>query len=166
MVHQIAWRQALQGALVVGWKKEGGLATTSLELFEFHLQFLCGSTSTELSINLSANQCEPERAQMWTNIEQHVPRAMMSLLMSSPPISISHRLFRCRYSNSRDVIASSRSFSCPTARAPRRALLAGYTSNELMNPFPGWICWFLWCVMILILPDWFTNPDLDHPNGT
>ena len=46
---------------------------------------------------------------------------MTSLLMSSPPISISHRLFRCRYSNSRDVVASSPSFSRPAARVPRRA---------------------------------------------
>ena len=56
-----------------------------------------------------------------TNIENYVRRAMTSLLMSSPPISISHRLFRCRYSNSRDVVASSPSFSRPAARAPRRA---------------------------------------------
>ena len=44
--------------------------------------------------------------------------------MSSPrTISISHRLFRCRYSNSRDVVASSPSFSRPAARAPRRPCL-------------------------------------------
>ena len=46
---------------------------------------------------------------------------MTSLLMPSPPISISHRLFQCRYSNSRDVVASSPSFSGPAARAARRA---------------------------------------------
>ena len=34
-------------------------------------------------------------------IEQHVPRVTTSLLMSCPPINILHRLFRCRYSNSR-----------------------------------------------------------------
>ena len=45
---------------------------------------------------------------------------MTSLLMPSPPISISHRLFQCRYSNSRDVVASSPSFSGPAARAPQR----------------------------------------------
>ena len=45
---QIACKQALWGALVAGWQKEGELATTSLE-FEFHLQFPCGSPSTELS---------------------------------------------------------------------------------------------------------------------
>ena len=39
------------------------------------------------------------------NVNKHwkpVLRVMTSLLMSSPPISISHRLFRCRYSNSKD----------------------------------------------------------------
>ena len=43
---------------------------------------------------------------------------MMSSLMSSPPMSISHRLF-----NSRDVVASSPSFFRPTppSRAPWRA---------------------------------------------
>ena len=43
------------------------------------------------------------------------------LQMSSPPISISHRLFRCRCPNSKDVVASSPFFSCPAARAPRGA---------------------------------------------
>ena len=47
---------------------------------------------------------------------------MTSLLMLSPPISISHGLFRCRYSNSRDVIASFPSF-CQSAP---ESLLAGY----------------------------------------
>ena len=46
---------------------------------------------------------------------------MTSLLMSSPPIRISHRVFRCIYSNSRDIVASSPSFSRSAAKAPRRA---------------------------------------------
>ena len=46
---------------------------------------------------------------------------MTSLLISSPLIRISHRLFRCRYSNSWDTVASSPSFSRPAARVPRRA---------------------------------------------
>ena len=41
--------------------------------------------------------------------------------MTSLLINILHRLFRCRYSNSRDVVASSPSFSCPPASAPGRA---------------------------------------------
>ena len=79
----------------------------------------CGSPSTELSDFRQSARSENER-KMLTNIEKHVPRVMTSLLMSSPPISISHRLFRCRYSNSRDVVASSPSFSRLAARAPRR----------------------------------------------
>ena len=61
------------------------------------------------------------RVNVSTNIEKHIPRVMTSLLMSSPPFSISHRLFRCRYSNSRDIVASSPSFSHPAARKVQRA---------------------------------------------
>ena len=54
------------------------------------------------------------------NTWKHAQRVMTSLLMSSPSISISHRLCQCRYSNSGDVAASSPSFSRPAAKAPRR----------------------------------------------
>ena len=85
--------------------KEGELATTSLE-FEFHLQFPCGSPSTEVSdfrqLVQSGNEC---KSGMQTNIEKHAPRVVNSLLMSS---------------NSRDVVSSSPSFSRPVAKAPWR----------------------------------------------
>ena len=61
---------------------------------------------------------------------------MTSLLMSSPPISISHRLFRCRYSNSRDVVASSSSFSRlayrahPNSAVALRRLRSKISSNQ------------------------------------
>lgn len=48
---------------------------------------------------------------------------MMSLLMSSMPISISHPLFQCKYTHSRDVVVSCPSFCCPAARAPQRDCL-------------------------------------------
>ena len=51
---------------------------------------------------------------------------MTSLLMSYPAISIFHRLFRYRYSNSTYVVAGSPSFSCPFARAPCRALICAF----------------------------------------
>ena len=44
----LACEQALPGALAAGQEKEGELATKSME-FEFHLQFPCGSLSSELS---------------------------------------------------------------------------------------------------------------------
>ena len=56
----IACEQALRGTLVVGQEKEGELAATSLEL-EFHLQFSCGSMSTELSDFHQSAQSRKER---------------------------------------------------------------------------------------------------------
>ena len=83
----------------------------------------CGSPSTELSDFRQSARSENER-KMLTNIEKHVPRVMTSLLMSSLPINISHRIFRWSFSNSRKVhvrvVASSPSFSRLAARAPRR----------------------------------------------
>ena len=114
----VVCEQVLRGALAAGREKEGELASTSLE-FEFHLQFPCGSRSTELS-EIPPISAKRKRGRMETNTEKHVPRVITSLL-SSPPFSVSHRLFRCRYSNSREVVASSPSFSRPAVRAPRRA---------------------------------------------
>ena len=44
----VACEQAVRGALAAGREKEGDVGTASLE-FKFHLQFPCGSPSTELS---------------------------------------------------------------------------------------------------------------------
>ena len=47
-----------------------------------------------------------------------------NVISANKNFAFSHRLFWCRYSNSRDVVASSPStpsFSLPSARAPRRA---------------------------------------------
>ena len=74
----VTCEQALRGALAAGREKEGELGTTSLEL-EFYLQFAGGSPST--------NECDCKQT-----LKKHVPTVMTSLLMSSPPISISHRL--------------------------------------------------------------------------
>ena len=60
---------------------------------------------------------------------------MTTLLMSPPPISFSHRLIRCRYSNSRDVVASSPSF-CQSAQ---ESLLAGYFLRTLSAPITNGI---------------------------
>ena len=86
------------------------LATTSLE-FEFHLHFPCGSLWTELSDFRQSARSRNEHASYvnkhWkthakvaspqTSAGRLTLRVMMSLLISSPPISILHQLFRCRY---------------------------------------------------------------------
>ena len=64
---RLACEQALQGTLVVGWEKEGELATTSLE-FECHLYFPCGSLSTELS---DFYQSARSRKQTCANVNKH-----------------------------------------------------------------------------------------------
>ena len=112
----LACEQVLQGTLVAGWEKEGELATMSLE-FEFCLQFPCGSVSTKLLDFCQSAQSgnEGEWKQTLKKTCKHTPRVMTSLLMSSLPISISHWLFRWRFSNSRDIVASSPSSFCPEA---------------------------------------------------
>ena len=99
-------------------EKDRELATVSLE-FEILLQLPCGSLLSEMS---DFHQSAKSRNN-W-NVNKHWKsklRVMTSLPMSSLAISISHRLFRCRYSNSRDVVASSPSISHPAATAPQRA---------------------------------------------
>ena len=56
----LACEQTLRGALAAGREKEGELATSFLR-FEFHLQFPCGSSSTELSDFRQSAQSENER---------------------------------------------------------------------------------------------------------
>ena len=80
-----------------------------------------------------------------TNVNKHckhMPRVMMSLLMSPLPMSILHRLFRCRYLNSRDVVASSPSFSRPATNLVPRVL--SYPSlqseRERERPWLGLAC--------------------------
>ena len=111
--------QALRGALTAGREKEGELATTSPLEFEFHLQFPLW-LPVDWAVRFPPISAKQKQALVQTKFEKQVPRVMTSLL-SAPPISISHRLFRCRYSNSRDVVASSPSFSRPAARAPQRS---------------------------------------------
>ena len=78
-----------------------------------------------LTINcqISTNQCEAETR---ANVNKHwKPRAKGNYAITNI-ISANqhfHRLFWCRYSNSRDLVPSSPSFSCPATREFQRACL-------------------------------------------
>ena len=77
----------LSGAL---WR-QGGKRKESLELhlWNFHSTSNSPVALPRLSCQISANQHEAEMSvNVKKNIEKHVPRVMMSLLMSSLPISI------------------------------------------------------------------------------
>ena len=114
----------LSGAL---WRL-GGKRKESLQLCLWNLNSTsnCHVVPRRLSCQISANQSARSRnqrecKQTLKNTWKHATWVMTSLLKTSPRISISHRLLRCRYSNSRDVVASSTSFFRPAARAPLRA---------------------------------------------
>ena len=110
----------LSGALWrLGWKRK-----ESLQLRPWNLNSTSNSpvVPRRLSRQISANQSARSRnqrecKQTLKNTWKHATWVMTSLLMSSPPISNLHRLFRCRYSNYRDV-ASSPSFSAPPPECP------------------------------------------------
>ena len=61
---EVACEQALRGALAAGQEKEGKLASVE---FEFHLQFPCGSPSTELSDFRQSKRC----GNKLTNVNKH-----------------------------------------------------------------------------------------------
>ena len=66
---ELAWEQALRGALAAGGENEGELATTYVE-FEFHLQSPCGSPSTGSDFRQSARggnerECEQTLKDTW-----------------------------------------------------------------------------------------------------
>ena len=89
-----------------------------------------------LSCQISTNQ---RQAEMSKNARKHTLRntchlrVLKSLLMTSLPISISHRLFWCRYSNSSDIVASSPSFTLSAARPPWRACSQAKTSGTVTS---------------------------------
>ena len=93
------------------WRR-GGKRKESLQLRLWNLNSTCGSPSTELSDFRQSTRSGNEREC------KHVPRVMMSSLMSSPSITISHRFFRCRYSNSRDELQALPPFPAPKTKCP------------------------------------------------
>ena len=95
------------------WRGEKRRESLQLRLWNLSSTSISPAVPRRLYCQISANQREAEMSANVNKHWKHVPKVMTSLLMSSPPISISHRLFRCRYSNSRDVVASCPSFSRP-----------------------------------------------------
>ena len=121
---------SLQASSLGRYGSGAGKRKESLQLCLWNLNSVSNSPSNspfQFPFQLARSGNERECKQTLT---QHVLRVMTSLLMSSPPISILHWLFQCRYSNSKDVVASSFSFSCPAARAPRRAC------SQAIKPWP------------------------------
>ena len=123
-VNLIACNQALRGILVAGQGKEEEHATMSLE-FEIRLQFPCGSPSTEL-VRFPIMSVKQKWAKMSANIEKHVKDQSAN----------QHFTFWRRYSNSRDVVASSPFFSHPTSiRLPQGACSQALYLKAFLSTF-------------------------------
>ena len=113
-------RASSTGHSGAGLGKKGEFRSVPLE-FEFCLQFPCGSSSTELSDFCQSAGSRNERECKQT-LMRHALRVMTALLHCNVISTNQHsrRLFRYRYSNFRDVVASSPSFSCLPPEHPRQ----------------------------------------------
>ena len=134
--------QAIRGALAAGRGEKRRACNTSLEFDippPITLSSGYGSPSTKLSDFRQSVWSGKERECKQTLKKKNVPRIITSLLMSSPPIRISHRLFRYRYSNSRNVVACCPSFSRPVARPPRRACSKAIKKSQKVKM----VLWYL-----------------------
>ena len=113
----------------------GGKRKESLQLRLWNLNSTSKSPvgPGRLSCQLSANQREAETSANVTNIERHVPRVMTSLLMSSPPISISHRkssmhIFKFHRRSCKLYFLFS-----PRRQSAPESLLAGKQSKDILR---------------------------------
>ena len=97
--------------------------TTSLQLLLWNLNSTSNSpvAPCQISCQISTNQ---RKAEMSGSVKKHWKTHTKGNDIITNVISTNQHfswLFRCRYSNSRDVVASSPSFSRSAARAPQRA---------------------------------------------
>ena len=149
---EVACEQALRGALAAGLEKEGKLATTSLK-FDFHLQFPCGSLSTELS-----DFCQSERyGNKLTNVNKHWKthakgNEIITTAISTNQHTASTFLMQI-LKNSRDFIASSPSFSRPAAETPGE--LSSRLGKRGKSAFPPMLqpCYWFTC-SVLGMVEW------------
>ena len=86
-----------------------------------------------LSCQISANQREEETSSNVTNIERHVQRVMTSLLMSSPPISISHRKSSMHIFNFHRRSCQLYFLFPPRRQSAPESLLAGKQSKGILR---------------------------------
>ena len=113
-----------------GAGKEGELATASWNL---NSTFKSPVGSGRLSCQISANHREEETSSNVTNIERHVPRVMTSLLMSSPPISISHRKSSMHIFNFHRRSCKLYFLFSPRRQSAPESLLAGKQSKSILR---------------------------------
>ena len=104
-----------------------------LRLWNLNSTFKSPVGSGRLSCQISANHREEETSSNVTNIERHVPRVMTSLLMSSPPISISHRKSSMHIFNFHRRSCKLYFLFSPRRQSAPESLLAGKQSKGILR---------------------------------
>ena len=127
----LACEQALCGTLAAGWEKEGGCATTSLEFEYLHKKvdekcWLTEMTLVMMSLPLArVFQCLFTFALVSTS-RWLAEIWQLSQRETTEELEVEFEFHLQFLVVARDVVASSPSFSRPTARAPTRAFLRAY----------------------------------------
>ena len=117
---------------VLWWRGERRKESLQLRLWNLNSTSNSPVALHRLGCQISANQCEVS-----TNVNKHWKTCAKRNDIITP-FSISHRLFRCRYSNSRDLVASSFSFLPNHQSTPWRLPQATYTV-ESSAPCTAWL---------------------------
>ena len=136
-VMRLASEQALRGTLVVGGGGREGRRVCNYISGMWNPTPIPLSLPVGWAVRFPPISTKQKGVRMLTSTEKHVPGVMTSLLMSSPPISISHQLFRCRYSNSREWFQALLHFPALPPEHPRelaRRLWQGPLGGG------GWVC--------------------------
>ena len=125
----LACEQALRGPLAVGWEKEGELATMSLEFDYLHPKSQC-----EMLIGIDDISNDVTTLGMYFSMLVY-SRSHFCFTLIGENLTAwskgSHGGIGDRIKNSRDIAASSPSFSRPAARAPWRACLQAISPQPI-----------------------------------
>ena len=113
----------------IWWRGERRKESLQLRLWNLNSISNSPVAPRRLDCQISANQCEVKTS---SNVNKHWQTCAKGNDVITP-ISISHRLFRCRYSNSRDLVESSFSF------LPHQSLPQATCTVESSAPCTAWL---------------------------
>ena len=132
-----------------GWREKK--ESLPLRLWNLNSTFNSPVAPRRLSCQISVNQLEAETSAIVNKHWKHVPRVMASLLMSSPPISISHRLIHFPETKLQALLL----FAAQPPERPEELARRLFTwrTRELPWRLKKWLCWedfAIWMVIVLM----------------
>ena len=119
----LACKQALWGALAKGQEKEGDLTALQLCLWDLNSTSNSSVAPHWLSCQISANQRE---AEMSASVNKHWKThakgncVIINVISANQHFAATFSICRCRYLNSRHVVARSHPFPAPPPEHPEK----------------------------------------------